>query len=270
MATEKTGESLAAADAVAQRLQRALETREPIAPLTEGDAGFDVAAAYAAQQAWTERRLAEGETILGRKIGLTSRVVQRQLGVDEPDYGTQWGSRCFPAVGGRAQAPAELFVQPRVEGELAFLLGDPPRGPRVTPQQVLAATEAIAPAIEIVDSRIADWRIALPDTVADNASFGGFVLGAWDRGLRERDLRTVGMVLSHGETPVAEGVGAAALGHPARAVAWLLEKLAGLGVETQPGDIVLSGALGPMTPVSAGDVFTLEVHGQRPLTVAFA
>lgn len=257
------------APALAARLESAWSDRVPIEPPSESDDLRDVNAAYAVQQAWTEQRVASGETVLGRKIGLTSATVQRQLGVDEPDYGTLWGSRFFPAVGGRAEAPAEAFLQPRVEGELAFLLGEPPPGPVVSAQEALAATEAIAPAIEIVDSRIADWRITLPDTVADNASFGGFVLGPWDHGLRHEDLRTVGMVLDRGGEPVAEGVGAAALGHPARAVAWLLTRLAELDVPVAAGDVVLSGALGPMTDAKIGDVFTLHTHGQPPLTVSF-
>src|SRR5690606_31238602 len=117
--------------------------------------------AYAVQSAWTQLRLSKGERIVGRKIGLTSRAMQEQLGVREPDYGTLWASRYFPAVGGRATFPANVFLQPRVEGEIAFLIGRRLAGPGVTLQEVLASTEAVAVAIEVVDSRIADWRITL-------------------------------------------------------------------------------------------------------------
>jgi 2-keto-4-pentenoate hydratase len=258
------------ATSLAARLRSAWEAREPVEPLSATDGLTDVADAYAVQAAWTDRRLAAGERILGRKIGLTSRAVQAQMGVDEPDYGTLWASRYFAAPTGRTELPADTFLQPRVEGEIAFLLGDPPPGPVVTIQQVLAATEAVASSIEIVDSRIADWRITLPDTVADNASYGGFVLGPWSASLVGTDLRTLGMTITRNGEHVAEGVGAAALGHPARAVAWLLTKLASLGVEVQPGDVVLSGALGPTVPAHAGDVFTLEMRERPALTIAFA
>jgi 2-keto-4-pentenoate hydratase len=139
----------------------------------------------------------------------------------------------------------------------------------VTPQQVLAATEAIAPAIEIVDSRIRDWKIRLPDTVADNASYGGFTLGPWSKSLQFADLRTVGMRLEVDGIERSSGVGAAALGHPAIAVAWLLSRLNSLGEAIPPGSIVLSGALGPLVAVSEGTSATLQIHGQPPLTVRF-
>jgi 2-keto-4-pentenoate hydratase len=254
---------------IAAQLEAAWSTGAPLEPLTDTVPGFDVADAYRVQHAWTELRMAAGETIVGRKIGLTSAAVQAQMNVDEPDYGTLWASRHLTTVGGRATADASVFLAPRVEGELAFLIGEPPPGPVVTTQQVLAATEAVAPAVEIVDSRIRDWQIKLPDTVADNASYGGFAVGAWNRALPYEDLRTVGMLMEVDGQPYCSGVGAAALGHPAAAVAWLLTKLHGLGVLTQPGDIVLSGALAATAPVQAGSVVKLLVHGQPALTVAF-
>jgi 2-keto-4-pentenoate hydratase len=252
-----------------QALQRAWEERTPLEPLRRTHTDQRLDDAYAIQSAWTEQRVAEGERILGRKIGLTSLAVQEQMGVDEPDYGTLWGSRFFAAAGGRAVAPAELFLQPRIEGELAFLLGEPPSGETIGIHDVLAATEAVAATIEIVDSRIADWDIELFDTVADNASYGGFTLGPWSRELRGEDLRTVGMALSRDGETVSSGLGAAALGHPARAVAWLLNKLRSYGVEAKAGDVILSGALGPTVVAAEGDIFTLQMHGQPPLTIAF-
>lgn len=256
-------------DALAQRLDRAWEERFTIPPLTESEGVTDATAAYAIQTRWTALRVARGERILGRKIGLTSKAVQEQMGVDEPDYGTLWASRYFPAVNGRAEAPIDLFLQPRVEGEIAFLIGETLDRPGVTPQQVLAATDALAAAIEIVDSRIDNWRIRLADTIADNASYGGLTLGPWSRSLRKSDLRTVGMVMSHNGRPAVFGVGAAALGHPATAVAWLANKLQSFGIPLRAGDVVISGALAATIPARQGDIFVLEMHGQPPLTLRF-
>jgi 2-keto-4-pentenoate hydratase len=256
-------------DALAQRLDRAWEERFTIPPLTESEGVTDAAAAYAIQTRWTALRVARGERILGRKIGLTSKAVQEQMGVDEPDYGTLWASRYFPAVNGRAEAPIDLFLQPRVEGEIAFLIGETLDRPGVTSQQVLAATDALAAAIEIVDSRIDNWRIRLADTIADNASYGGLTLGPWSRSLRKSDLRTVGMVMSHNGRPAVFGVGAAALGHPATAVAWLANKLQSFGIPLRAGDVVISGALAATIPARQGDIFVLEMHGQPPLTLRF-
>ena len=254
---------------IAASLEAAWLSRNTIEPLTDNYDNLDVSTAYAAQTAWTELREAAGDTIVGRKIGLTSRAVQAQMGVGEPDYGTLWGSRQLDVSDGFASAQMDAFLQPRVEGELAFLLDHPPRGACITPQQVLAATIAIAPAIEIVDSRISGWRIKLPDTVADNASYGGFALGPWSTQLRFADLRTVGMAMTCNGQYAVDGVGAAALGHPAAAVAWLLNKLVELDIPTRRGDIILSGALAATVPAAAGDIFTLQIHGQSPLSLAF-
>ncbi len=256
--------------ALAQQLDAAWEQGTPLAPLSESHQLSHPADAYAVQTAWTRLRVARGEQVIGRKIGLTSKAVQQQLQVHEPDYGSLWGSRFFAAQNGRATVPAAPFLQPRIEGELAFLIGQRLDTPGTTPQMVLAATEALAPAFEIVDSRIADWRIKLADTIADNASYGGFTLGVWSSALRFSDLRTLGMLVSHNGRAKVEGIGAAALGHPARAVAWLANTLLQFGICLEPGDIVLSGALGPTIPIQSGDVCTLEMHGQLPLTVVVA
>lgn len=257
------------AETLARRLDEAWEGRIPVGPLTETD-GLKVEDAYEVQSRWTELRLGRGERILGRKIGLTSRAMQEQMGVAEPDYGSLWASRYFPARAGRTEVPADSFLQPRMEGEIAFLIGRPLSGEHVTPQEVLAATEALAPAFEVVDSRIADWRIKLADTIADNASYGGFVLGPWSRSLRNDDLRTLGMLVHKNGEIVAQAVGAAALGGPARAVAWLARKLTSFGVSLNAGDVVLSGALGGASNAGRGDTFVLETHGQPPLTVTFS
>ena len=256
-------------EALAHRLDEAWENRKPIAPLSESEGLEDVERAYEIQTRWSELRQGRGERIVGRKIGLTSFAMQEQLGVSEPDYGSLWSSRYFPAEGGRVEIPSEPLLQPFLEGELAFLIGRALSGPGVTLQEALAATDALAVAVEVIDSRIEDWNIKLPDTIADNASYGGFAVGPWSSSLREADLRTVGMLINKSGSLVAEGMGAASLGHPARAVAWLADKLASFGTRLEPGDIVLSGSLGRAVPAKQGDVFVLEAHGQPPLTVTF-
>jgi 2-keto-4-pentenoate hydratase len=213
--------------------------------------------------------LARGERIIGRKIGLTTKAIQQQLGVNEPDYGALWASRHFPVEQGQAEVQTQLFLQPRLEGEIAFLLGQPLQGPDVTIQDVLKTTEAITSAFEIIDSRIADWRIKLVDTIADNASYGGVILGPWQHHLREADLRLLGMIIQQNGEPMVEGIGAAALGHPAAAVAWLVNKLSTFNIGLKPGDIVLSGALGRALALKVGDIFMLEMFSLPPLTVKF-
>jgi len=254
-------------EALAEELERAWKERKPIEPLSErGLKGIE--AAYRVQEVWNVLRLRKGDRVVGRKIGLTSKAVQEQLGVGQPDFGNLWESRFF-GVGERVEVEAARFLQPRVEGELAFLIGRKLEGPGVTPQEVLAATEAVAFAIEIVDSRIRDWRIRIEDTVADNASFGGFLVAPWERALLEEDLSTLGLALYKNGELAAQGAGAACLGHPARAVAWLANALAAFGVALEPGDIVMSGAWAPVQAASRGDLFTLVGTGGRALTLRF-
>ena len=257
-------------ETLAQRLDTAWRTHTPIPPITETEGITDVKTAYAIQQHWTDMRLERGEKIVGRKIGLTSKAIQQQLGVNEPDYGTLWQSSFYPAKNGNVSIPARDFLQPRIEGEVAFRIGKPLREPGITPEQVLDATEACAMGIEIVASRIADWRIKLVDTIADNASYGGFTLGPWDKGMLEADLGGLVMMIHHNGTLAAEGLGAAALGHPATSTAWLANKLLEFGVSLEPGDIVISGGITKMLPVKAGDEFVFSLTGQPSLTVTFS
>jgi 2-keto-4-pentenoate hydratase len=256
-------------DALAEKLDAAWRTNTPIQPFSETGDITRVEDAYAVQAKWTAMREARGEKVVGRKIGLTSLAIQKQLNVSEPDYGNLWQSSYYETVNNRAEVPASEHLQPRMEGEIAFLIGRPLQGPHITPQEVLAATDAMALVVEIVASRIADWKIKLVDTIADNASYGGFVLGTWDSKLRTEDLRLLGMTINKNGVPAAEGVGAAAMGHPAASVAWLANKLSEFGVSLQPGDVVLSGGITPMTPVVAGDVFNISLTGQPPLTIRF-
>src|SRR6266487_1699971 len=255
---------------LAERLDTAWRTHAPIPPITETEGITDANTAYAIQTHWTNMRLERGEKIVGRKIGLTSQAIQQQLGVNEPDYGTLWGSSFYPAKHGKVNISASDFLQPRIEGEVAFLIGKPLREPNITPEQVIAATEACAMGIEIVASRIADWKIKLADTIADNASYGGFTLGPWDKQMREADLGALAMTIQQNGTLAAEGLGAAALGHPATSTAWLANKLLEFGVSLEPGDIVISGGITKMLPVKAGDEFVFSLTGQPSLTVTFS
>jgi 2-keto-4-pentenoate hydratase len=262
--------SAATVAAIAERLDAAWRSGVPIAPISESDGIADAETAYAIQARWSEMRLARGEKIAGRKIGLTSQAIREQLGVSEPDYGALWHSGFYPSREGRVEIPALDFLQPRIEGEIAFLVGRPLRGPGIGRREVLAATEACALGVEIVASRIADWRIKLADTIADNASYGGHTLGAWDKRMREADLAALAMQIRHNGTLAAEGVGAAALGHPAASTAWLVNKLAEFGVGLEPGDVVISGGITRMLPVKRGDRFEFSLTGQPALTVSFS
>ncbi len=260
----------ASVESLASRLDTAWQTGVPIQPISETEGITDVKVAYAIQTCWANMRLAGGDAIVGRKIGLTSLAIQQQLGVNEPDYGALWQSSYYQAVEGQVEIPAKNFLQPRIEGEIAFLIGKPLDQPGVNPEQVLAATDACALGVEIVASRIADWRIKLVDTIADNASYGGFTLGPWDQQMREADLAALSMSIHHNGELAATGTGAAALGHPARSTAWLANKLLEYGSPLQPGDVVISGGITRMLPVQAGDTFLFSLTGQPPLTVRFS
>ena len=256
-------------ETIAARLDTAWQTHTPIPPITESDGITDVNTAYDIQAHWTNMRLQRGEKIVGRKIGLTSKAIQTQLGVNEPDYGTLWQSSFYPAKNGKVNVPAGDFLQPRIEGEVAFLIGKPLRESGITPEQILDATEACAMGIEIVASRIADWKIKLVDTIADNASYGGFTLGPWDKQMRDSDLGALVITIHHNGTLAAEGLGSAALGHPATSTAWLANKLLEFGVSLEPGDVVISGGITKMLPVKAGDEFVFSLTSQPSLTVRF-
>ena len=254
----------------ARQLERALSEGEPIEPLSESTGLVSIREAYQIQRCWTDLRRRHGETVLGHKIGLTSQAVQEQFGVHEPDYGSLWGSRFFPACGGLAEIPFDDFLQPRIEAELAFLIGEPlPKGP-ITAEGVIASTESIAIAIEVIDSRVKDWRVKLADTVADNASFGAFTLGPWSASLVRSNLATVELAVNLDGKLVTRGSGDVALGNPARCVVALAETLRSYGVELEPGDIVLSGSLVRAVPIAAGDTFTVTSEAQAPLSARFS
>lgn len=258
------------ADSIAVRLDTAWRTLTSIEPIVDTVGIDNVAMAYAIQSAWSALRQRRGERIVGRKIGLTSEAIQAQLGVNEPDYGALWESSHYRSAAGSVVIPAGDFLQPRIEGEIAFRIARPLRGKDITPEAVIEASDACALAVEIVDSRIAEWRIKLIDTIADNASYGGFALGPWDTAMHLADLPALAMAIHHNGVLAAEGVGAAALGSPARSTAWLANKLSEFGIGLEPGDIILSGGLTRMLPVVAGDSFVFSLTGQPDLTINFS
>lgn len=252
-------------EAAVARLLRAERDRTPTPPVRDVLGEEDVDAAYEVQRRIVETKVAAGRRVVGRKIGLTSEAVRRQLGVDRPDFGVLLDDMVF---GDRAEVPLERFCQPRVEGEVAFVLGaDLPADATVV--DVLRATDFVLPAIEIVDSRVAGWDIRLTDTVADNASSGALVLGTRPRDLSEADLAGLGLVLEHDGEPVSTGVGAACLGSPALAVAWLAGEVARRGAPLRAGEVVLAGAWGPMVPVTAPGSYLARFEDIGEVRVTF-
>lgn len=246
-------------DALGDALFDALVHRTPIAPLTDSYPEMTIDDAYRAQLRMIDRRLAlPGEAIVGKKIGVTSRVVMDMLDVRQPDFGHLLASMQL-AEGD--PLPMRAMIAPRAEGELAFLLARDLSGPGVTADDVIAATEYVLPCIEIVDSRIRDWKIKIQDTVADNASSGMFVVGAALADPRKLDLATVGMTVIRNGEIVGTGAGAAALGHPANAVAWLANTLGDYGIPLKAGEIILSGALSALVPLAPGDVVSVTLGG---------
>lgn len=244
----------------------ALRGRKTLAPLITHDPTLSVDDAYAISLDFLSRRVAEGERVVGKKIGVTSKVVQDMLGVDQPDFGflTDWMH-----VHGDIDFDAKKLIQPRAEAEIAFILRDSLTGPGVTADDVIAATDAIAPCFEIVDSRIDDWNISIADTVADNASCGVFVVGEARANPRDHDLAALKVTVTKNGEPLSEGLGSAVQGSPAQAVAWLANTLGQHGVTLDAGDIILSGSLVPLEPAVAGDVFEMELHGVGGCTARF-
>lgn len=249
------------------RLAAARATGRPCPPVRDLLPAGDIRTAYAVQATWVAGQVAAGVTVVGRKIGLTSPVVQAQLGVDQPDFGTLLSTMDCPPGD---PLDSGRLLQPKVEAEIAFVLGRDLDAPDIGPDDVLAATESVTAALEIVDSRIAGWDISIVDTVADNASSGLFTLGPEHRPPGGLDLATCSMRLWRGREEASTGSGAACLGHPAIAVAWLATTARSYGQPLRAGEIVLSGALGPMVPVQAGDHVTAEISGLGQVSAVFA
>jgi 2-oxopent-4-enoate/cis-2-oxohex-4-enoate hydratase len=253
--------------AVAARLHTALRDRTPLPPVTQDFPELTVDDAYAIQRLGISMRCEAGARIVGMKIGLTSKPIQQALGVDRPDFGHLLSSMHVPNGG---TADLDTLIAPRAEGEIAFVLAaDLPEGP-CTEADVLRATDFVTPTIEIIDSRIADWKITLADTIADNASSGLFVLGGKKTPIEGLDLRTVGMNVELNGELITTGAGAASLGDPVRSVAWLASTLAEYGMRLRAGDIVLSGGLAAAAPVKHGDWMRIELLTLGSVSVRFA
>jgi len=254
--------------AAADRLWQAWESNTPAAPVRDLLDGGDVAAAYAVQEINTKRWLGGEERVLsGRKIGLTSKAVQAQLGVDQPDYGMLFAD--MEVMDGEEIDLARV-QQPKVEAEIAYVIAAPLTGGHITMVDLLASIGYVLPAIEVVGSRIADWNIRITDTIADNASSGLYVLGQTPKRPGDFDPRLCGMVMTRNNQPVSVGAGAACMGSPLNATLWLARTMARSGRALGPGDLVLSGALGPMVAAAPGDVFEARIEGLGSVRAAFA
>lgn len=253
--------NIAEADKVAvfaDELYVALRDRRTVPPLSARDPTLLIDDAYAISLRVLAQRRADGERIVGKKIGVTSKAVQDMLGVHQPDFGfltdRMW-------IEGDIDIAKEGLIQPRAEAEIGFILKHALKGPGVTAEQVIAATAAIVPCFEIVDSRIANWKIGIVDTVADNASCGVFVLGEARADPDAHDLPNLHVTVTKNGQPLSEGYGHAVQGSPAEAVAWLANTLGAYDVALDAGDVILSGSLVPLEDARVGDVFEMELHG---------
>ena len=247
-------------------LYEALVAGKTLAPLTSRHPDITIEDAYHIQQRMIARRLEKGERVIGKKIGVTSKAVMNMLGVHQPDFGYLLDGMVYNEG---ESIPMETLIQPKAEGEIAFLLKEDLQGPGVTAADVIAATEGVMACFEIVDSRITDWKIKIQDTVADNASCGVFVLGDQLVDIANIDLATCGMVLEKNGEIVVTGAGAATMGHPVNAMVWLTNTLGKLGITLKAGDIVLSGAMGAMVPVAKGDNLRMTIGGLGGCSVRF-
>ena len=250
----------------AELIQTAYETHQPIAPLRER---FDMSIddAYAIQEENTKHWIKSGRHLCGRKIGVTSHAVQSQLGVDQPDFGMLFSDMAFADS---EEIPINNLLQPRIEGEIAFYLKRDLDQENVTLAEVVTAIDYAVAAIEVVDSRIADWDIQITDTIADNASSGLYVLGSRPVKLDAFDHLNCGMVIEHRGQPVCTGVGSACLGNPLNACLWLAKKMLLVGRPLKAGDLILSGALGPLTPVSMNESYEVKINGLGSVRANFS
>jgi 2-keto-4-pentenoate hydratase len=254
------------AQAYADHLARAEQSRQGVEPLTVLDPALTIEEAYAVQLITIHQKVAAGQKIVGKKIGLTSLAMQNLLGVDQPDYGHLLDGM---VVQNRGEIPFERVLQPKVEAEIAFVLKKDLTGPNITLMDVLQATDYVLPALEIVDSRIKDWKIKLQDTIADNASSGLYVLGGKPVNVDQVDLAQLGMVFYKNGRVINTGVGAAALGHPAACVAWLANKLSDFGISLRAGEVILSGALSAAVEAKPGDYFSTRIAHLGEASVLF-
>ncbi|PLY05214.1 MAG: 2-oxopent-4-enoate hydratase [Arcobacter sp.] len=237
-----------------------LKSTNSIAPLTSREPDMTIEDAYAIQDVLIKKRMSDdGSKIIGKKIGVTSKVVMDMLGVDQPDFGYLLSDMIY-SDGDEIDVSTKM-IQPKAEGEIAFVLKEDLMGPGVTNADVLRATKFVMPCFEIVDSRITDWKIKIQDTVADNASCGYIVFGGQSADPRDLDLTTCGITLERNGELLHTGAGAAALGSPVNAVVWLANKLGEFGVGLKAGEVILSGALCAMVPIESGDNMTINIGG---------
>ena len=248
-------------------LYEAMSNRTTVRPLTDRYTDITIEEAYQISLRMLERRLSDGEKVVGKKIGVTSKAVMNMLDVRQPDFGYLTDSMVYSQ--GQPMPISERLIQPRAEGEVAFILKKDLCGPGITNADVLAATECVMPCFEIVDSRIADWQINIQDTIADNASCGLLVLGDNAVDPRNVDLSTCGMVVEKNGAIISTGAGAAALGSPVNCVAWLANTLGRFGIALRAGELILSGSLVPLEPVQAGDFMHVSVGGIGNASVRF-
>ena len=253
--------------ACGDELYEAMIKRTPVRPLTERFSDITIDDAYHISLRMLERRIEAGERVIGKKIGLTSKAVQNMLKVGQPDFGYLTDSMAFSQ--GEEMPISERLMQPKAEGEIAFILKKDLMGPGITNADVLAATDCVIPCFEVVDSRVENWEIKIQDTVADNASCGLFVLG--DRAVdpRKVDLATCGMVVEKNGSIISTGAGAAALGSPVNCVTWLANTLGQFGIPLKAGEVILSGSLVPLEPVKAGDFMSVSIGGLGSASVCF-
>ncbi|WP_096202350.1 2-keto-4-pentenoate hydratase [Bacillus sp. FJAT-45350] len=251
---------------LSQYLLKAEESREGIQPLTELEPNLTPRDAYQVQLETIKQKVNDGQRIVGKKIGLTSLAMQQLLGVGEPDYGHLLDSMVIQNGG---DIPFQRVMQPKVEAEVAFVLKDELKGPNVTVEDVLQATDFVLPALEIVDSRITDWKIKLSDTIADNASSGLYVLGNTPVSVDQVDLAAVHMEFYKDNELINTGTGAAALGHPANCVAWLANKLSEFDISLNPGEVILSGALSAAVDAEPGQYFKAKIDVLGEVSVRF-
>lgn len=252
----------------ADRIWQALESATPCEPIRDLIGDKDIEAAYEVQNIISNRRLDDGSRIVGSKVGLTSDLVQKQLGVDQPDYGLLFD---YMDVADGDEISFSKLMQPKVEAEIAFILKADIEGPTITKREVLDAIEHVVPAIEIVGSRIRNWDITITDTIADNASASHYVLGSeWIDAddLDEADVETCKMVMYKNGTKVSEGIGANCMGSPINSIIWLAKKMIELGEPLREGDVVLSGALGPMCDIKMGDKIEARIEGLGSVSVS--